>query len=95
MSSYAEITEKATNQLLEAVKPAEQLATSFAHKLDGLVKLPSLPGAGSLPTAAEVITTNFALAEKILTAQKDFALSLASSVTPPAAPAKATASSKS
>lgn len=90
MSTYADITEKATNQILEAIKPVEKLAAStFAQAVDGVSKLPSLPRPEGLPTALDVVSAHFAFAQRMLDAQKDFALGLAS-----ATPADATAKPK-
>ena len=81
MTTYAEMTEKATAQLLEAVKPVEELAKSIAAQtIETVGKLPALPSVEGVPSPLEVVTAHFALAEKLLTAQKDFAVRLASSV---------------
>lgn len=86
MTTYAEMTEKATAQLLEAAKPIEEFAKSVAATtVDAVSKLPSLPLPKGLPTPLDVVTAQFTLAEKFLAAQKDFALSLASAL-----PAKTT-----
>jgi hypothetical protein len=97
MNTYAEMTEKATSQLLEAVKPVEELAKNLAAQtIETVGKLPSLPPVEGVPTALEVVTAHFALAEKLLTAQKDFAIRLASASSGQATtPAQAKASSKS
>jgi cell division septum initiation protein DivIVA len=80
MTTYAEMTEKATAQLLEAVKPVEEMAKSFAAQtIESVGKLPALPTVEGLPSPLEVVTAHFALAEKLLGAQKDFAVRLASS----------------
>lgn len=82
MTTYTEITEKATEQILAAVKPVGDLTKSFADStIDTVSKLPSLPTPEGVPTALEVVTAHFAFAEKLLTAQKDFAFRLAGAST--------------
>jgi len=91
MTTYAEMTEKATAQLLEAGKPFEELAKSFATStIDQVSKLPSLPAVEGVPSPLEVVSAHFALAEKLLNAQKDFAVRLAASVTPEPVKGKST-----
>jgi hypothetical protein len=78
MSTYTEYTEKATNRLFEAVKPAEDLAAMLAGAVNtasGTLSELTLPKA--LPPVAEVVTANFAVLERLLAAQKEFALRLA------------------
>lgn len=78
MTTYTELTEKAAEQLLEAVKPLNDLTQKFADSAaETAGKLPSLPHPEGVPTALEVVTAHFAFAEKLLSAQKDFALKLA------------------
>ncbi|MCW2498431.1 MAG: hypothetical protein JWN87_107 [Frankiales bacterium] len=92
MSTYAELTEKATTQLLEAVKPVEELAVTVASAVDGAVrKLPSLPVSERFPTPAQVVGANFAILGRLMTAQQDFAQRL---LDPAGVPARATAASK-
>ncbi len=92
MPTYTELTEKAADQLLEAVKPLNDLTQKIADSAANTAsKLPALPRPEGVPTALEVVTAHFAFAEKLLTAQKDFALKLAGD----AAPAKAKPASKS
>lgn len=91
MTTYTEITEKATEQILAAVKPVGDLTKSLADTtIDTVSKLPSLPTPEGVPTALEVVTAHFAFAEKLLNAQKDFAFRLAGAQT-----AKPKSSSKS
>ena len=82
MTTYTEMTEKATEQILAAVKPVGDLTKSIADStIDTVSKLPSLPRTEGVPTALEVVTAHFAFAEKLLNAQKDFAFKLAGSAT--------------
>jgi hypothetical protein len=95
MTTYTELTEKAADQLLEAVKPLNELTQKIADKASETAgKLPSLPRPEGVPTAFEVVSAHFAFAEKLLGAQKDFALKLAGEATE-AAPVKAKSSAKS
>jgi hypothetical protein len=85
MTTYTELTDKAADQLLEAVKPINDLTEKLAVKASETAgKLPSLPRPEGVPTALEVVTAHFAFAEKLLTAQKDFALKLAGETAPAA-----------
>jgi len=78
MTTYTEMTEKATEQILAAVKPVNDLTKSFTDStLDSVSKLPSLPRPEGVPSALEVVTAHFAFAEKLLAAQKDFAFKVA------------------
>lgn len=78
MTSYSEMTDKAAEQLLAALQPMNDLTKSIADKtVDAVSKLPSLPTPEGVPTPLEVVTAHFAFAEKLLTAQKDFAFRLA------------------
>jgi len=82
MTTYTDITDKAAEQLLAAVQPVNDLTKSIADKtIDTVSKLPSLPTPEGVPTPLEVVTAHFAFAEKLLTAQKDFAFGLAGAVT--------------
>jgi hypothetical protein len=75
MSRYAELTDTATTRMLETVQPVEDLTLKLAGAVDGVVtKLPSLPRHESLPTTVEVLDAHFAVAERLLAAQKDFLL---------------------
>jgi hypothetical protein len=94
MTSYSEITEKAAEQLLAAMQPMNDLTHTLADKtIDVVGKLPSLPTPDGIPTPLEVVTAHFALAEKLLTAQKDFAFRLASATTAATTKPKTTAKS--
>jgi hypothetical protein len=90
MTTYAEMTETATAQILSALRPFEE----FAHALtdcavDTISKLPSpprLPGTDALPTQLELVTGYFTFAERLLHAQRDFAVRLASAADRPEKP---------
>jgi hypothetical protein len=83
MTTYTELTEKATDQLLEAVKPLNDLTQKFASSAaETASKLPTLPRPEGVPTALEVVTAHYALAGKLLKAQMDFAIKLAGDTAP-------------
>jgi hypothetical protein len=83
MTTYTEMTDKATEQLLAAMQPMNELTTSLTDRtLEAVSKLPSLPTPDGVPTPLEVVTAHFAFAEKLLNAQKDFAFRLAGAATP-------------
>jgi hypothetical protein len=83
MTSYSELTDKATEQLLAAMQSMNDLTTSITDKtMEAVGKLPSLPTPDGVPTPLEVVTAHFAFAEKLLAAQKDFAFRLAGAATP-------------
>ena len=78
MTSYSELTDKATTSILDAVKPVEELTKTVIGAVDGVAsKLPSLPASPALPTASEVLTANYSAVERLFAAQKDFLLGLA------------------
>jgi hypothetical protein len=75
MSRYAELTDTATTRLLDTVKPVEDVTVKLASAVDGVVtKLPTLPRHEAVPSTVEVVGANFAVAERLLAAQKDFVL---------------------
>ncbi len=87
MTTYTEMTEKAADQILAAMKPMNELTSSVADMtIEAVSKLPSVPTPEGVPTALEVVTAHFAFAEKLLTAQKDFAFRLAGAATPQSNP---------
>ena len=80
MSSYAQLTEQFGTRLLDAVKPAADVVARAVETVDGLLaqlpSLPTLPLTDRLPSRQEVVVANFDLAERLLAAQRDFALRL-------------------
>jgi hypothetical protein len=85
MTTYTEMTDKAAEQILAAMQPINDLTSSVADMtVEAVSKLPSVPTPDGVPTALEVVTAHFAFAEKLLTAQKDFAFRLAGAATPQA-----------
>ncbi len=88
MTTYTELTEKAAEQILAAIQPMNELTSSVADRtIEAVSKLPSVPTPDGVPTPLEVVTAHFAFAEKLLTAQKDFAFRLAGAATPQTKPA--------
>jgi hypothetical protein len=82
MTTYTDITDKAAEQLRAAVKPVNDLTKSIADMtIETASKLPSLPTPEGVPTPLEVVTAHFALTEKLMSAQKDFAFRLAGAAT--------------
>ena len=83
MTTYTEMTDKAAEQILAAMQPINDLTSSVADlTVEAVSKLPSVPTPDGVPTALEVVTAHFAFAEKLLTAQKEFAFRLAGAATP-------------
>ena len=82
MTTYTEMTDKAAEQILAAMQPINDLTSSVADlTVEAVSKLPSVPTPDGVPTPLEVVTAHFAFAEKLLTAQKDFAFRLAGAAT--------------
>lgn len=85
MSSYTSILDDATSTYLDAVGQVGGIATTVvdaAKAVAGKLPVPAQPAA--LPTVSEVVTANFAVAQRLLAAQESFALKLAASL--PTAP---------
>jgi ABC-type nitrate/sulfonate/bicarbonate transport system substrate-binding protein len=89
MATYTQITQLLGTALLEAARPLQDGVVQAIATLDGLAgKVPGLPegsavpmvdhlqGLPALPTAREVVSANFDLAERFLAAQRAFALRL-------------------
>jgi hypothetical protein len=82
-----EATQKFGEQLVSTVKQTQSLALdavrAFAGALPSLPSgLPETPGFVALPDVQAVTAYSFDLAAELLAAQKDFALTLASTFTP-------------
>ena len=76
------------NQFFDGLKAVQEPTVEAARKAAELVgKLPGVDAASSLtaqlPTAEDVLSRNFAFAQRLLDAQRDFALQLASVGTEP------------
>jgi len=87
MTAYAEMTEKVVAPFLSAIENfAQTIADSAVDTISKLAALPSLPGTEALPTQLELVTGYFAFAERLLHAQRDFAVRLASAADRPENP---------
>jgi hypothetical protein len=79
-------TQKFGEQLVSTVKQTQSLALDAARAFAGALPLPSgLPetrGFAALPDVQAVTAYSFDLAAELLAAQKDFAVTLASTFTP-------------
>ena len=98
MATYAQFTHQLGTVLLEAARPVQDAVVQALSTLEGLAgKVPGLPEAATrplvdhlgglpgLPSARDVVSANFDLAERLLAAQRIFALRL---VNAPAEPAR-------
>jgi len=81
MTTYSEMTQQFGDQWIAVAKQAEDAVTDGIGRLTSLVDLPKLPLTDQFN---EVVTANFALAERLLVAQRDLTVRLLG-----AAPAKA------
>jgi hypothetical protein len=82
------------NQFFDGLKAVQEPTIEAARKAAELVgQLPYLDSAAAitaqLPSAEEIVTRNFALAQRLLDAQRDFALQLATVAAEPAKKAPA------
>jgi hypothetical protein len=111
MATYTQFTHQLGTALLEAARPVQDAVVQALGTLDGLAgKVPGLPEASAmplvehlqglpgLPSAREVVSANFDLAERLLAAQRTFALRLVNASAESArvfVPSQATAPSES
>jgi hypothetical protein len=83
-----EIAQQVREQLVSSVKQGQKVTLeavqAFAKAAAKLPtpEMPEIPGVAALPSVTDVATYNFDLAVDLLTAQRDFALQLASAFTP-------------
>ena len=97
MATYAQLTHQLGTAVLEAARPVQDAVVQALATLEGLAgKVPGLPEASArpvadhlqglpgLPSAREVVSANFDLAERLLAAQRTFALRLVSASAEPA-----------
>jgi hypothetical protein len=80
-------TQKFGEQLVSAVKQSQGLALDAARAFAGAwssvpSSLPQIPNVVALPDAATATAYGFDLAAELLAAQKDFAVTLAATLTP-------------
>lgn len=69
MTTYSEMTQQFGDQWIAAAKRAEDAVTDGVSRLTSLVDLPKLPLTDQF---TEVVEANFALAERLLVAQREF-----------------------
>jgi hypothetical protein len=80
-SAYARLTDRIGQEVARQLERAERGPVGALRRararLDRLLpRLPALPLVDRLPSAATVVEANFALAERVLRAQKSFTLEL-------------------
>ena len=85
MPTYTELTETVGDQVVEAVKQAEERTLSLVSSVNELTSkflpsVPDVPTVDGLPSASDVVAANSALMEKVLQAQTAFALSVLDSL---------------
>jgi hypothetical protein len=97
-SDYAQTAQE---QTLKTVRQGQQAIVEAVKAWSNAVEktipdIPVLPYAEELPSAREIVQTNFQFAEQLLTAQREFAESIIDAAAPvlgkPSAPAKKAAS---
>jgi len=88
MTSYQDITRQIGDQWVAALKRAEENVTTVVQNVQdarGKIEVPQIPVpeqvtkfneaiAGRLPKPSEILQANFELTERLLIAQKEFAL---------------------
>jgi hypothetical protein len=87
MANATEQITKVQDQILETLasiqKPVVDLVKKVAERAEAVVpEVPAVPGSEKLPTVDELIVSQFAFAEKLLTQQKDFTNALLEAVKP-------------
>lgn len=92
MSTYTEFITKVGDQVVDAMKEAEERTAAVVSSInDAAAKLvPSVvtvPGIEALPSAHEVVTANFAIAGRLLDSQREFVLFLVDALEKFSAPA--------
>src|SRR5271166_1771005 len=77
-------TQHLGEQWVSAVKRGQSVALDLAHAFAGAMpsSLPENPFAAALPDLSEITAYSFDLASELLGAQKDFAVALATTLTP-------------
>lgn len=96
MSTYAQLVDDATTTYLDAGKALDGVVTKV---LDGVSTIaaklptPSVPVLPGLPTAQEVVSAHLDAVDRLVAAQRTFALKVVGAVSAPAVvvPAQATA----
>ena len=92
MPTATEFSTAAQEQVLEGIKQSQKLVVdavgSWAKTVEGILpavpSIPSLPLAEGIPTPEQVVVDAFAFAEKLIAAQRDFALQVLAAAAPAA-----------
>jgi hypothetical protein len=84
---YTEVAELVGDQLLETVNFVNGRTIAIVTCVNDTVSkllpnLPAVPAADSLPSPSEVLSANFAVAERLFQAQQKFTLDLVGAATP-------------
>ncbi len=93
--TYAQLADRVTDRIVAGVRRVEDVVATSTGNVAGLAaRAPSLPKlpiagrlAGKLPSTREITETNFVVLEKLLTAQKHYALHVLSAASGRVAPA--------
>ena len=85
LPTYPELTKSFGDQVVDAVKQAEERTVSAISTTNEIVSslfssLPSVPVPEGVPSASEVVSANAALLERVLKAQTKFTLSVLDSL---------------
>lgn len=84
-TTYTSLVDDATTGYLDAAGRLNSVAATVLDAVKVVAdKLPRPTAPAPLPTVSEILTANFAAAERLLAAQKAFALQLAAAVPAPA-----------
>jgi hypothetical protein len=93
--TYADFMERLSSQIVDGIERAHETQSKTIERVRDAVErfLPDLGGiqlpfAELFPSPKEVAQANFAFAERLLRAQKDYAMGLIESFTRPAKPAE-------
>lgn len=87
MATYNGLVTRAGDQAISALKQAEDIAVSAVSSVSEVVgsfmpALPPLPFADRLPAPERVVRTTFGFAERLLEAQKSYALNVIEALAP-------------
>ena len=88
MPTYTELTETVGDQVVDAVKQAEERTVSLVSSVNELTaklfppvpSVAAVPAVEGLPSASDVVAANAAFIERVLQAQTSFALSVLESL---------------
>ncbi len=84
MSSYVKLVDDATTAYIDAVTTFDEFATSVGDAVKAVAdKIPAPSAPAVLPTVTEVLTANFAAADRLLATQKNLLLRLVDALPAP------------